>query len=120
MPEAKPRLLSLWFMSFFTTVGGGYTIFLRSRAQKWQFSLAPGAKKNSFLIKKYRIYRKLLTSESGPIAESESWEKSVLLHCWICLHVTMAFAEAIVSITNVTVMKLKINFNYWIYFIEIN
>ena len=25
---------------FFTTDGGGYTIFLRSRAQKWQFSLA--------------------------------------------------------------------------------
>ena len=43
-------------MAFFTTDGGGYTIFLRSRAQKWQFSLAqreqncyfaPAAKKNS-------------------------------------------------------------------------
>ena len=44
-------------MAFFTTNGGGYTIFLRSRAQKWQFSLAqreqncyfaPAAKKKIF------------------------------------------------------------------------
>ena len=40
MPEVESMSLSLLFIAFFTTDGGGYTIFLRSRAQKWQFSLA--------------------------------------------------------------------------------
>ena len=35
MTEAKPRALSLRFMAFFTTDGGGYTIY---------FSSLPGAK----------------------------------------------------------------------------
>ena len=38
--SASPRAsICLWFWAFFTTEGGGYTIFFRSRAEKWQFSL---------------------------------------------------------------------------------
>ena len=38
--EAKPKVENLWFEAFFIYCRVVYAIFLRSRAQKWQLSLA--------------------------------------------------------------------------------